>query len=152
MWPRRTRSKRIVTGFEMYPRLPVREILAVLVLVAVGVGALVVNAKKSHPELHGPIEARLKQSGGVYTLSLPFHTPMARAWHKVMRPFPSDAKLAATYAGAVPRLRDRCAEALSRSCRHRVPNDPEERGLLGLRREEREHGDRVAARQRAPAA
>jgi len=84
----------------MYPRLPVREILAVLVLVAVGVGALVVNAKKSHPELHGPIEARLKQSGGVYTLSLPFHTPMARAWHKVMRPFPSDAKVAATYDAA----------------------------------------------------
>ena len=100
MWPRRTRSKRIVTGFEMYPRLPVREILAVLVLVAVGVGALVVNAKKSHPELHGPIEARLKQSGGVYEVSFPLRTPMSRAWSEVMRPFPKDTKVAATYDAA----------------------------------------------------
>jgi hypothetical protein len=95
-----TRKQRVVTGFEMYPRLPVREAFLILLLVAAGVTALIVNAKKSHPELHGPIASRLKQSGGVYSLSFPQRTPMSRAFSEVMRPFPADAKIAATYDAA----------------------------------------------------
>jgi hypothetical protein len=96
----RARPERVVTGFEMYPRLPVREVLAIVVLVAIGVTVLIVNAKRSHPELHGPIAARLRQSGGVYSLSFPVRTPMSRAWREVMRPFPADTKIAATYDAA----------------------------------------------------
>jgi hypothetical protein len=94
------RTKRVVTGFEMYPRLPLREIIAVLLLVAGGVTALVLNAKGSHPMLHGPIDARLKQAGGVYSLSFPRRTPMSRAWTEVLRPFPADSRIASTYDAA----------------------------------------------------
>jgi hypothetical protein len=95
-----TRKQRVVTGFEMYPRLPLREIFLILLLVAAGVTALIVNAKKSHPELHGSIAERLKQSGGVYSLSFPTRTPMARAWNEVIRPFPADVVVASTYDAA----------------------------------------------------
>ncbi len=101
-WPRRSRAgaKHVVTGFEQYPRLPLREALVVLLLVAVGIGALAVNARRSHVVLHGSIDARLKQAGGVYSLSFPQHTLMSDAWSEVMRPFPTDAKIAATYDAA----------------------------------------------------
>ena|SRR5689334_15572342 len=101
-WPRRTRTqtKRVVTGFEMYPRLPLREAVIILLVVAAGVTVLIVNAKRSHEVLHGPIDARLKQAGGVYSLSFPQRTPMSRAWSEVMRPFPKDSKIAATYDAA----------------------------------------------------
>jgi hypothetical protein len=99
-WPLTARSKRVVTGFETYPRLPIREILAVLLLVAGGVTALIVNAERSHPKLHGSIEARLKQAGGVYFLSFPPKTRLSRAWTTVMRPFPNDSKVAAVYDAA----------------------------------------------------
>jgi hypothetical protein len=96
----RTRPERVTTGFEMYPRLPLREAVIILLIVAAGVTVLIVNAKRSHPELHGPIDARLKQSGGVYSLSFPLRTPMSRAWKEVLRPFPPDTKISATYDAA----------------------------------------------------
>jgi hypothetical protein len=96
----RARPERVVTGFEMYPRLPMREVMLLLVIVAVGVTVLIVNAKRSHPELHGPIAARLKQAGGVYSLSFPQRTPMSRAWKEALHPFPADTKIAATYDAA----------------------------------------------------
>jgi len=87
-------------GLRDVPEPPLREIFLLLLVVAVGVAALVVNAKRSHEVLHGSIAARLKQSGGVYEVSFPLRTPMSRAWSEVMRPFPKDTKVAATYDAA----------------------------------------------------
>jgi hypothetical protein len=94
------RRERVVTGFEMYPRLPLREVFLLLLLVAVGITILLLNARKSHEALHGSIASRLKQAGGVYSVSFPRRTPMSRAFSEVLGPFPHDTKVVATYDAA----------------------------------------------------
>ncbi len=86
---------------EAFPRLPVKEVVVVLLLVVGGVTALLVNAKTSHEgRLTGPVAKRLAKSGGTYIVSFPPRTPMGRAWKETLGPFPRDTKITSVYDAA----------------------------------------------------
>lgn len=86
---------------DMFPRLGLREVAVLLLLVVGGVTALIVNAATAQQgPLRGPVAKRLAMSGGVYSISFPPRTPMARARAQVLRTFPSDTRLAGVYDAA----------------------------------------------------
>lgn len=85
----------------MFPRLGLREVAVLLLVVVGGVTALIVNAATARQgPLHGPVAKRLAMSGGAYSISFPPRTPMSRAWGEVLRTFPSDTRLAGVYDAA----------------------------------------------------
>jgi hypothetical protein len=78
---------------DIFPRLRLREILIVLLVIAGGLTALFVNVRTSgHVKITGPEWHRLVKSGGSYTLSLPAHTPLAKARTIALQPFPNDTQ------------------------------------------------------------
>jgi hypothetical protein len=78
---------------DMFPRLRLREVLIVLLVIIGGLTALLVNvATSGHVKITGPAWHRLVKSGGSYTLSLPAHTTLAKARTIALQPFPRDTR------------------------------------------------------------
>jgi hypothetical protein len=76
---------------DIFPRLRLREIVLVLLVIAGGVTALLVNvATSGHVKITGPEWHRLVKSGGSYTLSFPDHTSLRKARAMALQPFPRD--------------------------------------------------------------
>jgi hypothetical protein len=78
---------------DIFPRLRLREILIVLLVIAGGLTALFVNVRTSgHVKITGPEWHRLLKSGGSYSLSMPIHTSLAEARTIALQPFPHDTR------------------------------------------------------------
>jgi hypothetical protein len=78
---------------DIFPRLRLREVVIVLLVIIGGLTALLVNvATSGHVKLTGPAWHRLVKSGGNYTLSLPTHTTLAQARKIALQPFPPDTE------------------------------------------------------------
>src|SRR5919201_683316 len=76
---------------DIFPRLGLLEVTLVLLVIAGGLTALIVNAPSSRqPRLTGPAAHRLKLSHGTYWMSFPRHTTIAAARERVLRTFPKD--------------------------------------------------------------
>jgi hypothetical protein len=78
---------------DIFPRLRLREVVILLLVIGAGVAALLVNVKTSgHEKLTGPAWRRLLKSGGTYELNLPDRTSLAKARAIALQPFPRDTK------------------------------------------------------------
>ncbi len=78
---------------DIFPRLGLREVLIVLLVIGGGLAALIINVRTSgHVKITGPAWRRLAKSGGSYTLSLPDHTTLSRARTIALQPFPPDTR------------------------------------------------------------
>ena len=78
---------------DVFPRLRLLEIVIVLLVIGGGLAALLVNVRTSgHVKITGPEWHRLQKSGGSYSLSLPIHTPLAKARTIALQPFPHDTR------------------------------------------------------------
>jgi len=78
---------------DIFPRLRLREVVIVLLVILGGLTALLVNVKTSgHVKITGPAWHRLVKSGGSYVLTLPNHTSLAKARTIALQPFPRDTK------------------------------------------------------------
>ena len=78
---------------DIFPRFHLWEILILLLVIAGGLTALIVNAASSRrPRLIGPAAHRLKLSHGNYWMAFPRRTTFAEARGKVLKTFPSDTR------------------------------------------------------------
>jgi hypothetical protein len=78
---------------DVFPRLGLREVVLVLLVIIGGLAALLVNvATSGHVKITGPAWHRLVKSGGSYTLTLPGHTSLAKARAIALQPFPRDTR------------------------------------------------------------
>jgi hypothetical protein len=78
---------------DIFPKLRLREVVIVLLVIAGGLTALLVNFKTSgNVKITGPEWHRLAKSGGSYILTLPAHTSLAKARTIALRPFPHDTR------------------------------------------------------------
>jgi len=82
-----------VAGHEIFPRLRLREVVLVLLVISAGVATLLVNvATSGHVKITGPASERLVKSGGSYAMSFPQHTSLVRARATALQPFPSNTR------------------------------------------------------------
>jgi hypothetical protein len=78
---------------DVFPRLRLGEVVVLLLVVAGGLTALIVNARSSRPpRLVGPAAHRLDVSHGNYWMAFPRRTTVANARHRVLATFPSDTQ------------------------------------------------------------
>ena len=82
-----------MAGHEIFPRLRLREVVLVLLVISAGVATLLVNvATSGHVKITGPASERLVKSGGSYAMSFPQHTSLVRARATALQPFPSNTR------------------------------------------------------------
>ena len=78
---------------DIFPRLRLREVVLVLLVIIGGVTALLVNvATSGHVKITGPEWHRLTKSGGSYIVTLPAHTSLSSAKKVALQPFPRDTQ------------------------------------------------------------
>ena len=78
---------------DIFPRFRFWELLILLIVIAGGLTALIVNAASSRrPRLIGPAAHRLKLSHGNYWMAFQRRTTFAEARGKVLKTFPSDSR------------------------------------------------------------
>jgi hypothetical protein len=77
----------------MFPRFRLLEVVILVLVIAGGLTALIVNANSSRqPKLVGPAAHRLKLSHGTYWMDFDRGTAISEARAKVLRTFPKDTR------------------------------------------------------------
>ncbi len=82
-----------MAGNDIFPRLRLREVVLVLIVIIAGLTVLLVNvAVSGHVKVTGPAWKRLIKTGGDYELVYPRNTTLAQARVLTFRQFPPDTR------------------------------------------------------------